>query len=304
MTRTRTPLAVATAAVVAWIVAGSLAAHPPAAGAQQAADVGRMMAAAFSPHPRGSGRLFILAIGSDARAGQAVDRTRADSLHVIGVDLREERASILGIPRDAYVPIPGAGIDKINASLLFGGPELTVRTVEALTGIPIEGYVLTGFAGFQRMVGRIGGVEVRVPYRMRDGYSGAHFRPGPRQMDGHDALAFARNRHDVPRGDFGRSLNQGRLLVAGLRELRTDAAGDPATLLRWVATAAVHLRTDLSIDRMLDLLLTALRIDPARVRNEVVPGGGGFVGGQSVVRLGGSARAMFRDLRRDGVLGH
>jgi LCP family protein required for cell wall assembly len=302
MTRTRTWVAVA-AAAVAWIVAGSLAARPPAAGAQQGADVGRMMAAAFSPQPRGSGRLFILAIGSDARAGQAVDRTRADSLHVIGVDLEEERASILGIPRDAYVPIPGAGTGKINASLFFGGPELTVRTVEALAGIPIDGYVLTGFTGFQRMIGRIGGVEVRVPYRMRDGYSGAHFRPGPRQMDGDDALAFARNRHDVPRGDFGRSLNQGRLLVAALRELRTDAARDPATLLRWTAAAAPHLRTDLSIDQMLDLLLTALRIDPARVRNEVVPGGGGFVGGQSVVRLGGSARAKFRDLRRDGVLG-
>jgi polyisoprenyl-teichoic acid--peptidoglycan teichoic acid transferase len=303
MTRTRTSVAVAAAAVVAWIVAGSLAARPPAAGAQQGADVGRMMAAAFSPQPRGSGRLFILAIGSDARAGQAVDRTRADSLHVIGVDLEEERASILGIPRDAYVPIPGAGTGKINASLFFGGPELTVRTVEALAGIPIDGYVLTGFTGFQRMIGRIGGVEVRVPYRMRDGYSGAHFRPGPRQMDGDDALAFARNRHDVPRGDFGRSLNQGRLLVAALRELRTDAARDPATLLRWTAAAAPHLRTDLSIDQMLDLLLTALRIDPARVRNEVVPGGGGFVGEQSVVRLGGSARAKFRDLRRDGVLG-
>lgn len=299
----RSRAVVAVTAILAWIVAGSLTAPPPRAGAQDGADVGRLMTAALAPQVKGSGRLFILAIGSDARAGEPVGGTRADSLHIIGVDLREGRASVLGIPRDSYVPIPGAGSQKINASLFLGGPELTVRTVEALTGIPIDGYVLAGFTDFRAMVSRIGGVRVRVPYPMNDAASGARFRPGPTRMTGPEALAFSRDRHDVPGGDFGRSLNQGRLLVAALRELRTDATRDPAALLRWVAVAADHLRTDLPVDRMLDLLLVALTIDPSRVRNRVVSGGGGFVGAQSVVRLGSSARAMFRDLRRDGVLG-
>jgi polyisoprenyl-teichoic acid--peptidoglycan teichoic acid transferase len=300
---TRTRAAAGLSAVLAWIIAGSLAAPPPGADAQEGAGVGRLMAAAFAPAVHRSSRLFVLAIGSDARAGQAVGRTRADSLHIIGVDLREARASIVGIPRDSYVPIPGAGSQKINASLFLGGPELTVRTVEALTGIPIDGYLLAGFTDFRAMVSRIGGVEVRVPYPMNDAASGARFRPGPTRMTGPEALAFSRDRHDVPGGDFGRSLNQGRLLVAALRELRADAARDPAALLQWVAVAADHLITDLPVDRMLDLLLVALTIDPARIRNRVVSGGSGFVGGQSVVRLGTSARAMFRDLRRNGVFG-
>jgi anionic cell wall polymer biosynthesis LytR-Cps2A-Psr (LCP) family protein len=122
-------------------------------------------------------------------------------------------------------------------------------------------------------------------------------------MDGPEALAFSRNRHDVPGGDFGRSLNQGRMIVAALRELRDDMRRDPVTLFRWLAAAGKYLRTDLSLDEMLDLLLASLSIDPAKVPNRVVSGGGGFVGGQSVVRLGSSARATFRDLRRDAILG-
>jgi polyisoprenyl-teichoic acid--peptidoglycan teichoic acid transferase len=293
--------AVAAGVLAAWIVGGAISVPTPPAGAQPALD--RVMDAAFSPDIERPQRLFILAIGSDARPDEAVAGTRADSLHIIGIDARRGLASVLGIPRDAYVPIPGVGSQKINASLFLGGPELTVRTVEQLTGIRLDGYVLAGFKDFRRMVTLIGGVRVRVPYPMNDPFSGARFRPGPTRMDGPEALAFARDRHDVPGGDFGRSLNQGRLIVAALRELREDAARDPVTLFRWLAAAGRHLRTDLSIDRMLDLLLASMSIEPGRVRNRVVSGGGGFVGSQSVVRLGSSAQGMFSDLRRDGVLG-
>jgi LCP family protein required for cell wall assembly len=250
------------------------------------------------------GSLFVLAIGSDARIGQSVTRSRADSLHVIGVDQKEGKASILGIPRDSYVPIPGHGSNKINAALFFGGPELVVRTVEQLTGIHMDGYVLTGFGGFQGLVNGIGGLTVQVPYPMNDGASGAFFRAGPKKMNGKRALAFSRNRHDAPGGDFGRSLNQGRVILAALRELRDDIARDPLTLFRWIQVAREHLQTDLSLDEMLALLFAALSIEPDRVRNRVVSGGGGTVGGASVVHLSSSARAMFRDLRKDGVLGH
>jgi polyisoprenyl-teichoic acid--peptidoglycan teichoic acid transferase len=291
----------AVVALVVWLTVGAVAADPPA-GAQSSLDLGRAMEAAFTLDLQSDDRLFILAIGSDARPDQAVAGTRADSLHIIGVNARRDVASILGIPRDSYVPIPGAGTQKINASLFFGGPELTVRTVEQLTGIDIDAYVLAGFEGFRRVVTTIGELEVLVPYRMHDGASGAYFRAGPTRLTGREALAFARNRHDAPGGDFGRSLNQGRLIVAALRELREDFDKDPVTLLRWVVAARRYVHTNLSVDRVLDLLLAAMSIEPGRVRNRVVPGGGGTVGGQSVVQLGSSAQAMFRDIRRDAML--
>jgi LCP family protein required for cell wall assembly len=265
--------------------------------------VKRRVAPAGIPGLPQQGTFFVLAIGSDARTGQSVARSRADSLHIIGVNLREEKASILGIPRDSYVPIPGHGSNKINAALFFGGPELVVRTVESLTGVRMDGYLLTGFAGFQGLVNGIGGLTVRVPYRMNDAASGAFFRPGDVKVNGKRALAFSRNRHDAPGGDFGRSFNQGVVLLAALRELRDDMARDPLTLFRWIQIAGEHVQTDLAVDEMLALLYAALSIQPSRVRNRVVSGGGGSVGGASVVRLGPGARAMFRDLRRDGVLG-
>ena len=298
----RAPVAAAAVALLGWIAMGTVAAGPPGRSGSPA-DLGRIMEAEFDPGVPSDGLLFVLAIGSDARPRQSVTRSRADSLHLIGIDPRRGAASILGIPRDSFVPIPGAGTDKINASLFHGGPELTVRTVEQLSGIHIDAYLLTGFEGFRRMVHEVGNLEVRVPYPMSDPFSGAHFRAGPTRLTGPEALAFARDRHDAPGGDFGRSLNQGRLLIAALREFADDMRRDPVTLLRWAAAGARYINSDLSLVDMFELLLAARSVDPGRVNNRVVSGSGATIGGQSVVRLGSAARALFRDLRRDARIG-
>jgi len=73
-------------------------------------------------------------------------------------------------------------------------------------------------------------------------------------------------------------------------------------LLRWVVVGARYVDTDLSLGETLGMLLATTAVDPSTVRNVVVSGSGGMVGGQSVVHLGSAAQAMFRDLRRDGVL--
>ena len=263
----------------------------------------RAPASEFSPGLPWKDPFIILVIGSDARPGQSVTRSRADSLHLVGVNPRRNKASVVGIPRDSYVPIPGAGAEKINASLFFGGPQRTVQTVERLTGARIDGYVLTGFLSFRRLIRLVGGLEIRVPYPISDRYSGAHFRKGRTRVSGRGALAFSRNRHDAPGGDFGRSLNQGRLLIAALTEFRRDVRKDPVELFRWLSAGARTVQTDLSLDAMLQLALAGISIEPGRVHNRVVSGSGGTVGGASVIRLGSSARAMFRDLARDGVLG-
>jgi LCP family protein required for cell wall assembly len=258
--------------------------------------------AAASPGLAATGPYVVLAIGSDARPGQGPSGTRADSLHLVAVNPALGTVSILGIPRDSYVPIPGIGTRKINESLVRGGPELVVRTVEAVSGVSIDGYVLTGFAGLRGLIDAVGGVELHVPRTMNDPYSGARFSPGIARLNGRRALAFARDRHDVPGGDFGRSLNQGRLMVAALRELGRDVARDPAAMLRWIAAGERILRTDLTLSEIADLLLAVPSVDPARIVNRVVPGTVGTVGGLSIVRLGSGAREVFRDLAADAVL--
>jgi LCP family protein required for cell wall assembly len=260
--------------------------------------------AAFAPGFPSSRPMFFLVIGSDARPGQSVRHTRADSLHLVGVNPREGRVSILGIPRDSWVSIPGFGQNKINASLVYGGPELVVRTVEQLTGVPIDAYMLTGFRGFQRMVTSIGGIDIDIPFPIEDQAARAHLDEGRQHLQGKGALAFSRARHALPNGDFGRSLNQGRVLVAALATLRkTVASSGASAAFPWVVAAARQLATDLSFDDIVELLLAAPAFDPDRIRNEVASGHVGSVGGLSVVFLDGGAFASFRDLARDGVLG-
>jgi LCP family protein required for cell wall assembly len=261
----------------------------------------KVRSAAASPGLASTGPFFILVIGSDARPGESPEATRGDSLHIVGVNPARGAISIVGIPRDSYVPIPGVGTRKINEALLHG-PHLMVKTVEELTGVAIDGYVLTGFAGFQDLVNAVGGIGIDVPYAMHDPYSNANFRPGMQHMLGRDALAFTRDRHDVPGGDFGRSMNQGRMLIAALRQLKLDVARNPGALLAWVAAGAKVLHTDLGVSEMSELLLAMVSLDPGRVENRVVSGTGAMVGGLSVVRLGSSAYATFRDLAADAIL--
>jgi LCP family protein required for cell wall assembly len=247
--------------------------------------------------------LFFLVIGSDARPGQSIGGSRGDSLHIVAVDPRTGAASILGIPRDSFVPVPGAGTTKINEALVRGGPELAVKTVEQLSGVHIDAYVLTGFQGFEHIVRTVGAISITIPYDISDHFSHAFFQRGPTELNPREALAFVRNRHDAPGGDFGRSLNQGRFLIAALAELRDGLRTDPSAIIPWIVAGARYVQTDLSVPQMIDLILAAPVIDPARIVNRVVPGSTATIGGRSVVLLGASAREMFHDLARDGTLG-
>ncbi len=255
----------------------------------------------FLPALEGRRPLFVLAIGSDARPGQAPQSTRADSIHLIGLDLRRRRATILGFPRDSYVPIPGHGTDKINSALFLGGPELVVQTIENVTDIRVDFWVLTGFQGFVRFWNDVGPIDVDVPRPMFDAASGANFTAGVHAFMGREALAFARDRHDVPGGDIGRSENHGRLLIAALAKLSKKVKANPATLLLWMSAGWRSVTTDISPRELLQLAMTVVQFKKKAVNNLVVPSSTGTAGAASVVFIASSARAIYADMRADGV---
>jgi len=296
-------LAVVSMAAAVLTVAGPTGKSGPALAASDEVEIQSAHGSSYVPALEGKRPLFILALGSDARPGQNVERERADSIHLIGVDLQHDRATILGFPRDSWVRIPGHGTTKINTAMVLGGPQLMVRTVESITGIRIDFWLLTSFRGLERMVDSIGGLPVNVPRAMHDKYSGANFSKGPRVLKGPGALAFARDRHDVPGGDLGRSANQGRLLLAALAKLRTVFGSDPGNLLEWISIGYKNIHTDLSVPTLLRLGLTATRVPPSKVTNMVVPATTGSVGGASVVFITGKARSVYADLRADGYVG-
>ncbi|HEV7862149.1 MAG TPA: LCP family protein, partial [Acidimicrobiia bacterium] len=151
-----------------------------------------------------SNLVWVLAIGSDARPGGDIRKSNGDSLHLIGVDPQTGVGTVVGFPRDSWVQIPGHGTGKINSALALGGPKLMAQTIRQVTGLPVDYYVLTGVEGFMKIVDELGGVNVKVDRKMNDHFSGARFDPGWQDLNGGEALAYSRDRHDVENGDFTR----------------------------------------------------------------------------------------------------
>lgn len=172
--------------------------------------------------PVGSQRVVLL--GSDARAEEP---SRSDTIVIT-----KAGGGSLAVPRDTLVEVPGVGPDKINSALAYGGPELAVETLEGLTGLRIDSYVVLDFGGVEEIVNAMGGVtlEVEQPISYQLGGRYVSIPAGRQTLDGFEALAYVRYR-GTPTADIGRIGNQQRFLTALVEEAFSPAKLDhlPAT---------------------------------------------------------------------------
>jgi polyisoprenyl-teichoic acid--peptidoglycan teichoic acid transferase len=242
--------------------------------------------------------VWIMAVGSDARPGEDMTRTRGDALQLIGLNTRTGAAAAIGVPRDSYVEIPGVGHDKINAALYYGGPELLGETVGNLIGIQPDYVFITRFEKFQAMVKTIGGVDVDNPIAFSDTYiKPKGFPEGRIHLGPYDTLAFSRIRHDLLRGDFDRSANQQRVL-RGIQAKIRERAGREGFIESGVLSAIQNMATNASPSELYRLARAAAAVKPSKITTCVLQGGIGDIGGASVVlpyfdqaqRLGDEAR--------------
>ncbi|MGZ4119928.1 MAG: LCP family protein [Actinomycetota bacterium] len=285
------------AAALLWTAVGSFTA---ASGQTQPIVITRAHTGEHAPAYKQP--IFILMLGGDLRRGNN-EHTRTDSIHILAIDPVTLHASILGIPRDSYVNIPGHGLDKINDANEFGGPALAIQTVEALTGCHFSYYTLTSFVNFALLVDQFGGIDMKVTESLHENCcSHANFNPGTYHFTGAQALAFARNRHNRPRGDFDRSLAQGKLIIAALAQQQKNNRGDPGTMLRALGAMYRNLKLNIPVTEALKLGLLAIKIKPANVTNDVMDGGIGSAGGASIVTVTPAARNQFVDICSDGQL--
>jgi LCP family protein required for cell wall assembly len=193
-----------------------------------------------------------LLVGSDSRQGLTVEQQQAlatggdtgngrtDTMLLVHVPALGSRTptTMVSIPRDSYVPIPGYGRDKINAAFATGGGPLLAQTVEQATGLRLDHYAEVGFSGFAGLVDALGGITVCPTAPMNDPLAGIDLPAGCQKLDGNDALGYVRSR-DTPRADLDRMVNQRQFMSAVLHR-----AASPAVWLnpwRWysVAHAAV-----------------------------------------------------------------
>lgn len=246
------------------------------------------------------GVTWILALGSDARPGEPVLGSRADSIHLVGINADTGAATIIGIPRDSYVDIPGYGRDKINAAMAYGGPQLEARAVADMVGITPDYVFTTSFWGFSRMVWSIGGVDVHSDHAFS--YPLATIRRGVNHVDGVEALVFVRERKTLPNGDFDRSRNQGQFLIDGLRRIATVAT-QPGGLEKALWTFTKHTDTDIGPVELYRLARGVLELDPRLVDNCVISGRTALAGGASVVLPDlAQAHSYASQARRDATL--
>lgn len=209
----------------------------------------------------------ILVLGTDegpAREGPF----RSDAIMLVRTDPDEHRIALLSIPRDLRVEIPGRGPDKVNAAYAYGGPTLAIRTVEALTGVPVNHVVVVDFSKFKEVIDTLGGVTIDVPapilsnkfdcpFSTRaecDRWPGWRFRAGEQTMDGRRALVYARvrvNQLDPSESDITRGERQQAVLQA-----LTDEITSFGTFLRMPFIGddlVAPLATDLSANQFLQL---------------------------------------------------
>lgn len=191
--------------------------------------------------------LAFLLMGVDARGA---DRGRTDTLMVLTVNPQENSMKMLSIPRDTRTEIVGRGFqDKINHAYAFGGPEMSINTVENFLDIPIDYFITVNMEGFKEIVDALGGVTVDNDFAFTQ--SGYTFEEGELFLNGDEALAYSRMRKQDPRGDFGRNDRQ-RKVVMGM----VDAGAQISNLTRTgpiLKSLGNNLSTNLSFEEMLQI---------------------------------------------------
>jgi LCP family protein required for cell wall assembly len=207
----------------------------------------------------------VLLLGSDDDAKFAPDRYNTQSMILLRVDPSTKQATLLSIPRDLWVPIPGHSTGKISTAFQLGGSELAIRAVESNFRVHIDDYVWIGLKGLVNLIDRLGGVDVIVTNPVMDdfypsdvnsndpyAYHRVAVLPGAVHLDGIHALQYARSRHGDLRGDFARSERQQQVLLA-IKDAHINAADLP-----FLASAfSGEIKTSIGLDRMRQLLAVA-----------------------------------------------
>lgn len=153
-----------------------------------------------------------------------IDEARSDTMIVASYNKENQKITLLSIPRDTRVEIPGYGFDKINAAAAKKeGTALAMKTVGNLLDIPIHHYVKVTFKGAERIVDILGGVSVKVPpgvdYEDPVQNLYIHLKPGLQTLNGKDAVKLARFRSGYSDQDLGRIKTQQELIKAFIDKL-------------------------------------------------------------------------------------
>ena len=253
----------------------------------------------------------ILVLGTDSRTSASdpsqwkEGAQRTDAIMIVQVSGDRKTVSVMSIPRDSWVEIPGHGQGKINAAYSYGGPSLTIHTVENLTGIHIDHFAVANFESFVALTDEIGGVRVNL--KTPQTLAGKELGAGAQVLNGQQALAYTRERSSLPNGDFVRVKRQQtwmRSIVS--RVLTNGTLSSPTALYSFLKTASRTVAVDESftLNQMQSLALETRHLHSNDIAFMTVPtaGTGTSADGQSIVTLDADADApLFKAFAEDRV---
>ncbi|MFG3406443.1 LCP family protein [Streptomyces sp. NPDC048142] len=281
--------------------------------------------------PQGGHGMNLLLVGTDGRDTiTEAERQKyrlggapchcTDTIMLVHLSADRQRASVVSLPRDSYAELP-AHTDrttgkrheshpvKLNAAYAEGGPTLTVRTVESMTGVKVDHYLEVDFTSFMKTVDAVGGVEICTARPMKDSYTGLDLPAGSHELDGGQALQYVRSRHVDVASDLGRMERQQKFVAALIK--RATSSGvllNPVRFQQVAASALGSVRADAGFgtEQMLALGKAMKDFRPASSEFTSVPiGDPGFPvkGIGSTVRWDEKkSRKLFQALREDKPL--
>ena len=210
-------------------------------------------------------RVNILLLGSDNDQKFAQDAVLSQTMIVVSIDPAKRQVTLLSLPRDLWVAIPGHARAKIDLAYAEGGAPLARATVEKAFRIPIHYYAWIGLNGLVKVVDRLGGVDVDVLHPVLDdnypndfsnsgyGTERVYLAAGPQHLDGRHTLQYVRSRHGDLLSDFGRSVRQQQVLLA--MQQRTAGMDLVTALPSFARDLNGRVKTDLDLLRLTQLML-------------------------------------------------
>ncbi len=212
-------------------------------------------------------RTNILVLGVDARPGE--ENSRSDTMMLVSIDPKLDKAAVVSIPRDTKVEIEGSSLDKVCAANFVGGPEYAVEVVENLMGTNIDYYVEVDFNGFKKIIDTLGGVTINVPQRMYKPSENIDLYPGKQRLNGEQALAFVRYR-DYVYGDIQRTSQQQEFIRALADEiLQAKTIPKVPQLVKQVNR---YVTTNLKLNDMLKIASWGIGLKGDSIITQTLPG--------------------------------